>query len=1052
MKKYMASLVLLMVMFLGTGFVSFVQAGEIVYVEGGVQVRREGDKDWHKGSGGEQVGIGDNIKTARGSTADIALDEGKKNLIRVEEKTLVILNSTVPGEITKLDLSQGKLYANIEGALHGINYEVSTPSSIVGVRGTGFSVNSTDDGDEAAVYENNIYVKGFDQNKKLLGEITLTGVTKTYVGRFKSPGASEVLSQEEIDRWKKVKEELFDHAGLTDCIRDGFLDGGCPGTCGDDQLCSDRPGQCHVCEPAEEQVRCYDMQQQDGPCTPGACDSSTECKEFDYDGTKCHWCQVTTGLSGCPDLGKPGVCRGTCTSKQLCISRRGPCHMCMDVKKVEIVYVIIIIETPRGRYVLKNNIDFTGLTGFSPNSIMVLAKVDNKQLQELQRLAGSEEGGFTVGNVKDIAGMISERLGNKKSRYNDECFKEFSSKESSQSLPSLPSSLPSGGSSGDYGLDESKDINVDGPILACGQTQGEDSLAVFDGTGALVENIPKKELINDPQRIIDALEKAESAYQKFESLKSMTPQGFIKKPASTLVSELATARPSEQDFKSAIKERVVKEKRNKKKGIIEEEFSPNDPLYFKQKEEKKKLLGILGSSTNIGGSFGISNTGGFGSISVGAPDKKKGLELEDQWGIKYVGYTLRSDPNSAWNIVDGRDPNVVVAVIDSGLDMTHPDSPQYIWTNMAEIPENGIDDDSNGYIDDVHGWNFIDNNNDLRDFKGHGTFVSGIIAAKTDNGIGIAGINPGAIIMPLKVAPEEGEALSLNIYRAIRYAVDQGARVINLSLGGQGRSQLEQSAINYAHENNVFVAIASGNTGDYMGEVGPASAHRAFVVGASDYDNLRSTISSYGPNNAIMAPGEEIYSLRSIDSFSKRAFGEESLERLYFRQSGTSFSAPMVTATVSLMFVKNPDLTDVEIADILHSTAVDMDEEGWDDLTGAGMLNATGALRAVDQKNFLIVKLIEVRKNLDKKNNLESVDVFATVRGPFKEFVVEIGKGKFAKKFNAVAGPFASPADNQWITRIDQEYFRGSQDWVLRLKVVDKNGKDVYAKILLLTR
>ena len=103
MNKHMVFLALIMVMFGVTGFVSFLQAGEIVYLEGGVQVKHEGDKDWHKGSAGEQVGIGDNIKTARGSTADIALDEGKKNLIRVEEKTLVILNSTVPGEITKLD-------------------------------------------------------------------------------------------------------------------------------------------------------------------------------------------------------------------------------------------------------------------------------------------------------------------------------------------------------------------------------------------------------------------------------------------------------------------------------------------------------------------------------------------------------------------------------------------------------------------------------------------------------------------------------------------------------------------------------------------------------------------------------------------------------------------------------------------------------------------------------------------------------------------------------------------------------------------------------------
>ncbi|MFC1510585.1 S8 family serine peptidase [Candidatus Omnitrophota bacterium] len=833
--------------------------------------------------------------------------------------------------------------------------------------------------------------------------------------------------------------------GVETCAN-GFCRSG-ENPCPANETCDEDSQQC-----LPEQTICYNSQQQDGPCYQGACDGGSFCKEFDYDGTKCHWCQMRPVTGVCTDLGIPGACPAECSDGQLCIGRPGPCHLCMTVERIEITYIIIIIETPRGRVVLKDlGFDPGELTGFSPQSIMALAKVDNAQLAQFQKLAALANSGFSMGSIKDIAGMLKDKLGAKKARYNDGCFSGLGT-EGAKGAKKKKEKKRKNDAAGvsfekdkgrQYATDVERNLSVDGPVLACGQTNGEDTLAVFDAKGALMKNISKNELLENPMAIYDALKKAETAYQKFEYVKNLRPEGWLKKAVSTLVQKLASPRPSENDFKSVQKAKAKKEKKRKKRGEAEVVINPNDPLYLQLDEKKTKLFGVLGGSSRGPVVMG----GKAGSILEREP--KKGLELKDQWGIKAIGFTPLSDPDSAWNMVDSRQENVVVAVIDSGLDMTHPDSPQYIWTNSDEIPDNKIDDDANGFIDDVHGWNFIDNTNDLRDFKGHGTFVTGIIAAKTNNGMGIAGINPGAIIMPLKVANKEGEALNLNIYRAIHYAVDQGARVINISLGGRSVSTLEQAAINYAHQEGVFVTIASGNTGEYMGNIGPASADHGFAVGAIDYDMVRSTISSVGPNNALMAPGEEIISLRSIDSFNKRAFSEENPERLYFRQSGTSFSAPMVAATASLLLVKNAQLTNVEIEDILTGTATDIDDKGWDDMTGAGILNPLRALQSADQE-FLSIKITHVRKNMDKNKKVVSVDLFGTVRGDFKEFSVEVGKGKRAKRFKRVAGPFTAVADHSWIARIDKDFIRGSKDWVVRLNVIDAGGNARTAKMLLL--
>ncbi len=885
------------------------------------------------------------------------------------------------------------------------------------------------------------------------------------------------ISDEERNIWNDKKKKEYEQAGGPpgqvppipewDKDQDGRPDPGFERFC----------WQCRH-KPLKKRHKCLRGMQ--GSCASNPCRRQNKClehQEIKKDGTRlaCYeclpdetpiaWCEAK-GYFSSPD------CNGVCPN-DVCVgidvdvksgkpvnaaksrekgSEQNRCYACMkQAGRGELRYVVVIIETPYGRYVLRDRTKKGGslsLSRFIPASIMALARVSSSELSALQQLAEMSKGGVTVGTIQEIANMLKDKLANKDARYNGSCFDNFTAKKPLQQPPSMGIIRNKRGKRTGYsthleaafGRDDTKDITVDGPILACGQINGQDALAIFDVNGALVGNILKKEFVNNPNLIVEMLTKAADAYQRFQSVRDLSPQDVFKKLTCTIVEKIVTLRRSEQDFK-----KFKKEKAKRDKLQADNPVEPNDPLYYHIPQKKKKLLGFFGSSKKVisGVSLGIGIGLGKNGIALA---KKKGADIKGQWGIQAVGYLPKSNSNSAWNFVDASKPNVVVAVIDSGLDMSHPDGPQFIWTNEGEIPDNGKDDDKNGYIDDVYGWNFLDNNNDLTDYKGHGTFVAGIIAARSNNGIGIAGINPGAVIMPLKVADNEGHANSLDIARAIYYAVNNGARVINISLGGRGFSRLEQAAINYAYSNGVFVVVASGNTGDYIGDIGPASAYRALAVGAVDYDRKRSTISSFGPNNGIMAPGEDIYSIRSIDSFHKRAYAKDSLQRWYFRQSGTSFAAPMVAATASLMLAKNSTLTNLQLKDILLATATDMDERGWDGMTGSGMLDAAAALRAVNKNDFLVAMLNEFRINKDDRKRLISVDVFATVHGSFSQFTVEIGKGKRPGKFKEIAGPFNAEADNAWVVRIDKGYLRGSKEWVVRLKVIDKEGNPVYAQ------
>jgi subtilisin family serine protease len=265
---------------------------------------------------------------------------------------------------------------------------------------------------------------------------------------------------------------------------------------------------------------------------------------------------------------------------------------------------------------------------------------------------------------------------------------------------------------------------------------------------------------------------------------------------------------------------------------------------------------------------------------------------------------------------------MTVAVVDTGVDYTHPDLQSNIWQNPEEIPGNGIDDDHNGYVDDVHGWNFVDTeSNDPIDLEGHGTHVAGTIAA-TNNGFGTTGIAYGAKIMPVRVIggmddnyPEQFDA---NVAQGIRYAVQNGARVINMSLGnfiGDPTMVQTRAALEYATQSGVIAVMASGNEREQGANrpIEPANFARQGLGIAVGAINLRRQVAYFSnpagkrPIEFLVAPGVNIRSTVPNDS--------------YELESGTSMATPHISGVVALMLSANPQLTVAQVISILQTSA-----------------------------------------------------------------------------------------------------------------------------------
>jgi len=256
---------------------------------------------------------------------------------------------------------------------------------------------------------------------------------------------------------------------------------------------------------------------------------------------------------------------------------------------------------------------------------------------------------------------------------------------------------------------------------------------------------------------------------------------------------------------------------------------------------------------------------------------------------------------------------IVVAVVDSGVDYTHPDLDGNIWRNAGEIAGNGIDDDRNGYIDDIRGWDFVasDNNPMDLDFEGHGTHIAGAIAAERNN-FGITGVAPNAKIMPVRVLAAFGRGSVNNVAAGIRYAADNGANVINLSLGNDFvPSDVVNNAIQYANNKGSVVVIAAGNLGDIQPAYPARNADSwGIAVGSIDVRGRMADISNRAgsrPLDYLVAPGVEIVSTTPDEDYELR--------------SGTSFATPHVAGVAALVLNANPTLTPAQVEYILTTTA-----------------------------------------------------------------------------------------------------------------------------------
>ncbi|MDJ0734235.1 MAG: S8 family peptidase [Nostocaceae cyanobacterium] len=254
--------------------------------------------------------------------------------------------------------------------------------------------------------------------------------------------------------------------------------------------------------------------------------------------------------------------------------------------------------------------------------------------------------------------------------------------------------------------------------------------------------------------------------------------------------------------------------------------------------------------------------------------------------------------------------NIIVAVLDTGVDYNHSDLNDNIWNNSQEIAGNGKDDDGNGYIDDVFGWNFDSNNNNVLDGNGHGTHVAGTIAAE-NNGFGVTGIAYDAKIMPIKILNDSGSGYYNSIIKGVYYAVDNGADVINLSVAGAADNTNLQKAIEYASSKGVIVVMAAGNDGDPQPHYPARYAKNwGIAVGAVDKNNNMADFSNRAGSNLlpyVTAPGKKVYSTVSGNDYA------------YY--NGTSMAAPHVAGVVALMLSANPELTDAQVRKIITETA-----------------------------------------------------------------------------------------------------------------------------------
>lgn len=402
-----------------------------------------------------------------------------------------------------------------------------------------------------------------------------------------------------------------------------------------------------------------------------------------------------------------------------------------------------------------------------------------------------------------------------------------------------------------------------------------------------------------------------------------------------------------------------------------------------------------------------------------------------QTGIGAVTADADVDMELAWDIQTG-DPNMIIAISDSGLRLQHPDIASRVWSNPLETL-NGIDDDGNGLIDDIRGWDWVNNDNNPTDDMGHGTNIAGIIGAIANNGSLFAGANWNSKLMILKTLDVDNSATYASMASSIYYAADHGAKILSMSLGG-GDSELIREATIYANTHNmIFVACMMNFNNDttYYPAGYSTEFPNVIAVGSTNPNDRRTAPffwsatsgSNYGNHLNVVAPGNYTYNLDYQSDTNAGAYW-----------GGTSQATPLVAAIASLIWAQKPSLTPLQVRTILENSAQDQvgnpseDILGFDRYMGHGRVNAHAALQAtLAIKDFDTATIQEFQLINPTKSGLLHLQSKGQYPGDYKLVTTNIdGKTLGVQKIKIAAGgnviPFDYPVGHYIITLENENY------------------------------
>lgn len=412
----------------------------------------------------------------------------------------------------------------------------------------------------------------------------------------------------------------------------------------------------------------------------------------------------------------------------------------------------------------------------------------------------------------------------------------------------------------------------------------------------------------------------------------------------------------------------------------------------------------------------------------------------EQWGLQKI------DIESAWKVSQGAD-TVLIGVVDTGIDYTHPDLKNKIYFNPGEMGLdslgrdkrfNGVDDDGDGFADDYMGWDFVNrvgfaydstggdyldwDNNPMDEDKqfSHGTSIAGVIGAETNNHIGIAGVGPKIKLLNCRAMDPDGNGSEEDVASAILYATMMGAKVINMSFGDNSFSYVLRDVIRYAYEKNVVLVASSGNDGSNLPHY-PSGYSEVISVGNSTPEDYVAANSNYGSRLDLIAPGTSIVTTAKNNQ--------------YHTLDGTSLSAPFVSGTAGLILsVKS--FTNEEVKQILKSTADDIGTAGWDEHSGAGRLNAGRALNILAPARIKFTYPYQ-----DFATTADTISVSATILSPyFSDFSFSYGYGYSPVNWIPVIDGRQYQVANASLATIDLSGLKGDSVVTLRLRVNQSNG------------